>query len=445
MNGEDPLISLVTPSYNQGGFIREAIESVLAQDYSSVEHIVIDGGSTDATLRILSEYTHLRVISERDRGHADAINKGFRLAKGAILGFLNSDDRLLPGALRRVSTEVDPEHGRHVVMGRCRFVDEQGRFTGIEHPSHFESHTRVLEVWKGHMIPQPAVFWSREAWQRCGPMRADCVSAWIDYDLFCRISKVYRFWFVDQVIADYRLHPGSKTVSMTESECLEECIAISRKYWGSRWTPGHWHLALSLAAFRFDRLGRGRAWLRKAQEARRMHNVLGALLFGVAGTALAPEVTFYVGLYPRLRDRVIPALAGSVWYSRHGRRMEIDPRVAAFMEYADVWPDGWVGPKLALSLSLPTDAKRLKIEGWTDLGYVGRRLVLVASVDGRVIGATRIAKTGEFSLEFPLGEPLSAPMHIVEVRASHWFVPDQYTHNADCRPLVWKLRAIGSD
>src|SRR5262249_1312181 len=158
-------------SFNQGRFIRETIESIRAQDYPEVEHIVIDGGSTDDTLEVLAGYPHLQVVSESDRGHADAVNKGFRLATGDIWGFLNSDDTLASGALSRVARGIDPSSGRHVVMGRCRFIDERGRFTGFEHPSHFESHLRVLEIWKGHTIPQPAVFWTPDVWRACGPMR----------------------------------------------------------------------------------------------------------------------------------------------------------------------------------------------------------------------------------------------------------------------------------
>jgi len=170
-----PRISIVTPSYNQGRFLAETIESVLRQDYPNVEHIVVDGMSTDETPEILKRYPHLRVIREPDQGQADAINKGFRIATGEIYAFLNSDDLLLPGALKRVAAEIRPQEGRHVIMGRCRFIDENSRYIGIEHPSHFESFERVLAIWKGHFIPQPAVFWTAEVWQRCGPCgKASC-------------------------------------------------------------------------------------------------------------------------------------------------------------------------------------------------------------------------------------------------------------------------------
>ena len=188
-----PRISLVTPSFNQGRFIGETIESVLRQNYPNFEHIVIDGASTDETLEILGRYPHLRVISEPDSGQAEAINKGFRMATGDIWGFLNSDDTLMPNALKSVAGEMMSGRGRDIVMGRCRFVDEKGHYMGIEHPSHFESHRRVLEVWKGHFIPQPAVFWRQKVWRKCGGMNETLNSQWIDYDLFCRFSKWYKF------------------------------------------------------------------------------------------------------------------------------------------------------------------------------------------------------------------------------------------------------------
>src|SRR5437899_2899680 len=106
-----PRITVVTSSYNQGEFIGRTIDSVLAQDYPNLEHIVVDGLSTDNTVQVLARYPHLKVIREKDSGQAEAINKGFRLATGDIWCFLNSDDTFLPGALQRVAQEIDPARG----------------------------------------------------------------------------------------------------------------------------------------------------------------------------------------------------------------------------------------------------------------------------------------------------------------------------------------------
>src|SRR2546423_4123289 len=129
-----PRISVVTSSYNQGKFIGRTIESVLAQDYPNLEHIVVDGMSTDDTPAVLARYPHLKVIREPDSGQSEAINKGFRLATGDIFCFLNSDDTFLPDALHRVAQEIDPAQGRHVVMGRCAYIDEEDVPNRIEHP-----------------------------------------------------------------------------------------------------------------------------------------------------------------------------------------------------------------------------------------------------------------------------------------------------------------------
>src|SRR5262245_44274026 len=267
-----PRISVVTSSYNQGHFLGRTIESVLAQDYPNLEHIVVDGMSSDDTPDVLACYPHLRVLREPDRGQAEAINKGFRLATGDIYCFLNSDDTLRPGALHRVAREIDPARGRHVVQGRCRYVDEDDAWAGTEHPSLPAGHRRILQVWKTHCVPQPATFWTAEVWKRCGPMDEHLHLA-LDYDLFCRFSRRYCFHFVDAVLADYRLHGGSKTCSNEQDEVRERAIAVSRRYWGSPLGLKYWLLRGSLAWFRFKQAHEPQKWgcdlLRLAEECAR--------------------------------------------------------------------------------------------------------------------------------------------------------------------------------
>ena len=118
-----PLVSVVTPSLNQAAYIEEAILSVRKQDYPRIEHIVVDGGSTDGTLEILGRYRHLLWSSEPDEGQADALNKGFARARGTVLGWLNADDRYLPGAVSAAVAAL-AETGSALVHGGWRQVDE---------------------------------------------------------------------------------------------------------------------------------------------------------------------------------------------------------------------------------------------------------------------------------------------------------------------------------
>ncbi len=434
-----PRISIVTPSFNQGHYIAETLDSVMAQDYPNLEHIVVDGGSTDGTLNILTRYPHLKVISEPDRGQADAINKGFRLATGDIWGFLNSDDTLLPEALRRVAQEIDSSRGRHIVMGRCRFIDEHGRFIGIEHPSHFESHRRVLEIWKGHMIPQPAVFWTPEVWKTCGAMD-ETLKYHLDYDLFCRFSRRYRFHAIDQIFATYRLHAESKTEAWTEADRLEDSMRLSRRYWGSPFALRYWQLTLSLALYRFDRVGRGRSWLGQAQEAWRHRQALRALPYALAGGTLAPEVAFYVGVYPPLRERAKGLLKQAV--NRFAQMRGIYPQTAVYLDHTEAWSDGWAGPRLVVSREAGPGAQAVVVQGIVDLTYMNQSFVLSVRVDGEDLGQQCIERSGDFALQLPLRDPLSSGLHTVEVEASTWFVPHRFMRNGDFRPLAWRVGAV---
>lgn len=434
-----PRISIVTPSFNQGEYIAETIESVIAQDYPNLEHIVMDGGSTDSTLEVLKRYPHLKVISEPDRGQSDAINKGFRLATGDIWGFLNSDDTLLPGALHRVAQEIDPDRGRHIVMGRCRFIDEHSRFIGLEHPSHFENHRRVLEVWKGHMIPQPAVFWTPEVWQRCGATDEN-LKYHMDYDLFCRFSREYRFHFVDQVFATYRLHAESKTEEWTAADRIEDGIRLSRRYWGSPLSLMYWQLTLSLAWYRFNRVGRAWDWLRQAQEAWRQRKVLRMVPYALAGGMLAPKVALYLATPPSLRERAQGILAKV--RKRSVKVQEESSQTEVCLDHTEPWKDGWVGPRMFVSREARLGANGVRIEGWANLVYMSEPLALTICLDGEEIGQQPIKYSGDFRLELPLSQPLSPGLHTIEVQASTWFVPHRFIRNWDFRPLAWRMTGL---
>jgi len=437
-----PRATIVTPAYNQAQYLEETIRSVLLQGYPDLEYIIIDDGSTDNTIEVIRKYEPWLAHWETqpNQGQCAAINNGFRSATGQIHAYLNSDDLLLPGAFQRAAEELDPARGRYIVMGRCRFTDEQGRFTGIEHPSHFESHRRILEVWKGHTIPQPAVFWTSEVWQDCGPMIEDLGPAWIDYGLFCRFSRKYKFHFIDQVFATYRLHTESKTQSSSEAKRLAESIQISRRYWGKPWSLMYWQLAGSLALYRFNRLGRGVSWLRRAKEARRQGHTVQMLSYGVVGAALAPEAAFYAAIYPSLRNHARGALR--LVLDRLADKRGIAPQTAVFFDRTDPWEDGWAGPRLLMTSQAGPTTRSVLVEGTVELKFLREPVTLTVQVDGRTIGKHQIKQTGPFGVEMSLPTALAEGAHSIEVQASVYFVPQRFLGIPDYRPLSWKVGSI---
>lgn len=206
-----PRVSIVTPSLNQGRFLRYAIESVLAQSYDRVEYLVVDGGSTDETLEVLRSYgDRVRWISEKDHGQSDAINKGFRRTRGEVIGWLNADDVLQPGAIERGVRELEEHPSVALVYGRGCLLDdagvETGPFAGIE-PFNLWRLLYGLDY-----ILQPATFFRRDAFEAIGGLDANLHYA-MDWDLWIRLAAVADVRFVDQVLAGSREYGETKTAT----------------------------------------------------------------------------------------------------------------------------------------------------------------------------------------------------------------------------------------
>lgn len=220
----EPLVSVVTPSLNQGLFIEEAIRSVLEQDYPRIEHIIVDGGSTDGTLDVLRRYKHLRWISEQDAGQAEALNKGFAMARGEIFGWLNSDDLYLPGAIA-VAADALRETGCGLVHGSWRQIDENGQLLRDVEAVPFDLR-RQLDY--ANLVAQPGALFTRLAFEAVGGVDVTYRYA-MDYELFLRIGARFEVRHVDRVLGAYRYHPRSKTVAEAEG-FVDETFRAARTH-----------------------------------------------------------------------------------------------------------------------------------------------------------------------------------------------------------------------
>jgi len=232
MSEQWPLISIVTPSYNQAQFLEETILSVVSQDYPNIEYIVIDGGSSDGSVDIILKYAdHLAYwVSEPDKGQSDAINKGLKRATGQILAWLNSDDLYYPGT---VQTAVDvfrrlPEIG--FMFGSAMFVEEDDTpryvYPGVDRPFFHK-----LQYWRGWDIPQPTLFFRKRVLDEFGGLDESFRYA-LDYEWLLRVSRTTPAYCSDAVLATYRLHGGSKTGHWQASKHLfhDECAKAVRKH-----------------------------------------------------------------------------------------------------------------------------------------------------------------------------------------------------------------------
>lgn len=227
-----PKISIVTPSFNQGKYIEETIESVLSQNYPNLEYWVIDAGSTDNTLKILKKYDRqLNWFSEPDKGQSDAINKGLKKSSGEILAYLNSDDIYLPGTLGNIA-KYYRETKADWITGDYRIIDESGKLSKTSHI--VTAYKRLLMAIYSPLIlkitdsmfPQPSTFWSRRAYERVGEFNTKYHYV-MDYDYWLRMSKHFEPHYLKTPLSGFRIHALSKSES-SRKELMRESIKALR-------------------------------------------------------------------------------------------------------------------------------------------------------------------------------------------------------------------------
>jgi len=230
-----PKISIITPSFNQGCFLRQTIDSIISQDYPNLEYIVMDGGSTDETVGILQSYgDKIRWFSEKDNGQADAINKGLALASGDILAYINSDDYYLPGALKLVAQKF-PQTGCKWLTGDYRIVDQEDhkiQSLVVLYKKFWRNFSSAGVLSLLNYIVQPSTFWSRALWSRTGQFDVS-LRYTLDYDLWLRAFKVELPLVVKQPLSVFRVHKSSKGGIGYQIQFEEELQVLQRYHTNS--------------------------------------------------------------------------------------------------------------------------------------------------------------------------------------------------------------------
>ena len=349
-----PLVTIVTPSFNQARFLRSAIESVLVQDHPRIEYVVVDGGSTDGSVDILASFgNRVTWCSEPDNGQAHAINKGLRDSRGEIVGWLNGDDVLAPGAVSAVvkAFEAHPEIG--LVYGNGSILDEEGRVVRRFHEIEPFSAWRLL--YGLDYILQPAAFFRRDALMRAGWLDERLNFA-LDWDLWIRLAACSEVAYLDEELAGSRVHASTKT-STGGWPRVRELGRLTRRHTGRFWTPGVQLYALDTLGQRLT--SAGPTWLRR----------MATLIQG----RMASRVVQRMGLH------------ADGWLSPRGR-------VAV--------PRRWQGAEILL------EAHRLPPAG---------PLSVAVEADGRVLARVRVERAGPFAVRvvLPEGQP-----PFVELRVS---------------------------
>lgn len=383
----DPLVSIITPSYNQGHFIAATIESVLTQDYPRIEYIIMDGGSTDSTAKVVEPYRHrLTFISEKDRGQTHAINKGLLMAKGDVVAYLNSDDTLLPGAVTRAVAALGSHPNVGAIYGDGFQIDAAGnvkqQFPFTE-PFNLWKLTFVLDY-----ILQQSVFFRRACLEEIGWFDED-LHFGMDWDILVRLGKRYGLAYVPETLGCLREYEEAKSFA-GGARRFQELARLLRAQTGERYPPGWWFYGLDT----YDKIwsDRIRRWLP-----------------GPIGRILAQKFIYLC-------------------------RARID---RAQFHSQGIFPDGWAAE--TMHWMMPACYSSVAIRGtlpeWAKpLAHQRLRIY----VNGRLTADERPAP-GDFTITVPLQSTAEPRPAVLRVESSTAVIPAREGLGADSRRLAWQI------
>lgn len=387
----DADVTVVTPSYNQGRFIRATIESVLSQDYPNVEYIIMDGGSTDETASVVKDYaSRVKFICEKDRGQSHAINKGFQMARGSVLSWLNSDDLYLPGAVRKAVAAWRENPAAGAIYGEGYLMDNDGQITG-----RFPC-TEPFNLWKlvhlSDYVLQQSVYFRRDALDRVGYLD-EGLHYTMDWDVLIRIGLQYPLQYIPEYMGCLREYPEAKT-SAGGGRRAREIRDMLKRHTSMKISPGY--VVYGLDTYQ-------KIWCGYIERAcgpvKPVAKVLQSGVRFAAGTIISRTIQHSQGIYA----------------------------------------DGWAGP--VSRYMLPMAERTLLIEGTLPWIPALGRQTLQVEANGHLLGALD-APQGDFQLTWEVPPELRGKTLRLTITASKSFKPARFGQQGDRRRLAYLLKAI---
>jgi glycosyltransferase involved in cell wall biosynthesis len=227
-----PKISIVTPTYNQGAYIEECIQSIVGQGYPNLDYIIIDGGSTDNTIDVIKKYQDQLSywVSEKDNGLYDALNKGFKRATGKIFGWLNSDDILHRKSLFTIAEIFNTLPDVEWVQGYPTLIDQKGRIVFHQNPRFSKYDFFLKEYHDGSFIQQESTYWSRALWEKAGSHMSTKYKYAADFELWIRFFTLGKLYTTPAMIGAFRYRGEEQLSNRYFSEYMKECDLIIDEY-----------------------------------------------------------------------------------------------------------------------------------------------------------------------------------------------------------------------
>ncbi|HUS05459.1 MAG TPA: glycosyltransferase [Bryobacteraceae bacterium] len=377
---EYPTVSIVTPSYNMGRFIKETIDSVLIQDYPYIDYVVMDAGSADDTVPILKSYGNkFRWESKPDKGQADAVNKGFQASKGQIFTFLNADDTYLPGAVSTAVQYMISNPSMGVVYGEANHIQEDGAMISRYPTLPYDAQTLNRTCF----ICQPASFMWSDVFQTAGCMNPSLHFA-LDYDLWMRIAKLYPMLRIDAVLANSRMYRENKTLGKRR-EVYMEIMSAAKAHYG--YIPYDW-------------------------------------VFGYSCYLVDRKDQFFDQSHPSLMKIALTLLLGTYYNKGKAPRYwrEWAMHVGLSGQYLGRYEDGWISRKYITEQRIGDRCEEIHITGRHYAPFT-EGLNLTLRLDGKSLHREQVQNKGPFALRVHCPPEFRGRWGKLEIEANRTFRP----------------------